>query len=170
MKKVFIIAACLIFLTGCSQKTDFNKVIEHYTSSPISGRYVCEADFGEVFTFVYDFAYENGSSGVTIVEPEQLQGLSAVTDETGINLVFDDVAVRTYLPESYEASPVSAISAFIEDIKTGNYTSINDGEVLTVTFEKDDYVKKAEISKEDFALLYLEIFKEGDRIITISLQ
>ena len=93
-----------------------------------------------------------------------------MTDETGINLVFDDVAVRTYLPESYEASPVSAISAFIEDIKTGNYTSINDGEVLTVTFEKDDYVKKAEISKEDFALLYLEIFKEGDRIITISLQ
>ena len=120
MNKKFAWVLLLFFvITGCSKNSTYEKVYNYYQSlETYSGNYKYEVDFGGVFEYYCTYLYENGTGAIQIYAPEELTGIAAVTDETGTNLVYEDITVRTYLPENKEFSPVSALHGLIKDLKT----------------------------------------------------
>ncbi|MBQ2911287.1 MAG: hypothetical protein IJE55_03275, partial [Clostridia bacterium] len=85
-------------------------------------------------------------------------------------LEFEDISIKTYLPDDREAAPASAIHRLINDIRTKKPLLITETETLELTYESGEYTKIATLSKEDYAILSCEIFYNGDRILNITLQ
>ncbi|MBR5266401.1 MAG: hypothetical protein IKV63_07300 [Clostridia bacterium] len=171
MNKKFIVFLFILLLCGCKAETSFEDIRQHYLNmTQYSGVYKYETDFGGVFEYVCQYEYTDGNGRLTILSPEEIAGITAITDSTGDYLEFEDITLTTYLPDSEEASPVSAIHRLISDIRTRMPSLITETEVLEITFESGDYTKIATLSKEDFAILSCEIFYLGDRILNITLQ
>lgn len=75
-----------------------------------------QADFGEK---VYDYRLEcdyscDGSSTVTVVEPDIISGISATVSQEGTSLSFDCISLNTGTLEGTELSPMGALPAMAE--------------------------------------------------------
>ena len=171
MNKKIIVFLFILLLCGCSSKTSFEDILRHYLDmTQYTGVYKYETDFGGVFEYVCQYEYTDGNGRLTVISPEEIAGITALSDSTGDSLEFEDVSLNTYLPDSREASPVSAIHHLISDIRTKRPALITETEVLELTYESGDYTKIVTLSKEDYAILSCEIFYLGDRILYITLQ
>ena len=171
MNKKVIVFLCILLLCGCSRETSFEDVQAHYNNmTAYSGKYKYEIDFGGMTEFVCQYDYSEGKGSLTVISPEEIAGITAVTDSTGQYLVFEDISIKTYLPPDKEAAPASAIHRLISDIRTSRPILITETEVIELTYERGEYTKVARLSKEDYAILSCEIFYNGDRILNITLQ
>lgn len=171
MNKKLIVFLLILLVGGCRKETSFEDVQQYYRELEMwSGVYKYEVDFGGVYQFVCQYDYDKGAGRLTVISPDEIAGITAVSDSTGEYLEFEDISVRTYLPESKEASPASALHILASDIRTKKPVLITETEVITLTYESGEYTKLAVISKEDYALLSCEIFYNGDRILNITLQ
>ncbi|MBR6259588.1 MAG: hypothetical protein IKR21_05190 [Oscillospiraceae bacterium] len=78
------------------------------------------ADYGErVYDFALRFTGTESACRIEITSPEELRGLSAVTDETGERLVYEGAAFETGGLFGDGSTPVAALPLMIKTWKTG---------------------------------------------------
>ena len=171
MNKKLMVFLLVLLMSGCRHETSFEDMQSYYNEIvKYQGTYKYEADFGGVFEFVCQYEYDSGKGRLTVLSPEEIMGITAVSDSTGQYLEFEDISIKTYLPDDREAAPASAVHRLINDIRTKKPLLITETETLELTYESGEYTKIATLSKEDYAILSCEIFCNGDRILNITLQ
>ncbi len=164
MKKLGALFLFLLFLPGCSGKSDeiergmaLRAKLLKATSCTFDA--AVTADYGDK---VYEFSLacqsdDRGDMAFTVTAPETISGITGrVTDEGG-KLTFDDTALQFDLMADGQVTPVSAPWIFLKTLRSGYLTAAGEeGELLRLTID-DSY--------EDDAL-HLDIWLNGDNVPT----
>lgn len=170
MNKKLGVVLLVLLLCGCSRE-DFETVQQHYNDmTHYEGTYKYEVDFGGVFEYVCHYTLDGDKASLTVLGPEEIAGITAVTNKDGSELEYEDIHIKTYLPENEGFTAVSAIHRLIDDIRNKKPAVFAQSDVVSITYEDGDYVKKAQLSKDDLCILSLEIYYKDDRVLNIVLQ
>lgn len=171
MNKKLGVVLVVLLLWGCSGGGNFETVQQYYTDmAHYEGTYKYEADFGGVFEYICRYVLDGDEGKLTVVEPEEIAGITAVTNGDGTNLEYEDIHIKTYLPENEGFTAVSALHRLINDIRTRTPAVFTQSDVISLTYEDGDYTKKATLSKDDLCILSLEVYYKDDRVLNIMLQ
>ncbi|MBR2667374.1 MAG: hypothetical protein IKD96_04355 [Oscillospiraceae bacterium] len=134
------------------------------------------ADYGErTYTFTVDVVYDrDGTSRLTILEPDLLAGLTVRWQEETATLEYDGTTVETgYLTED-GLSPMTALPALLEAVRSGGLTACStetwkDGrELLRLSFSDGTVSDTVWFDPDTGAPVRGEIAAEGYTVITCT--
>ncbi len=132
------------------------------------------ADYGErVYDFTVDAVYQkDGESRLTVTAPALLAGLTVCWKENTASLCYEDITVETgYLTED-GLSPMTALPALLDALRTGGLTACSretgaDGtETLRVTMEDEAVSYTFWFDPDTGAPRRAEIAADGYTVIT----
>ena len=118
-----MIALCLL-LVGCggkSEEAESRDVQERYramTAASAEAELICHYG-GEVRTYGLSCAYTPESTAVTVTEPAELAGVSAVFDAETLTLAYDDVLLDAGIYSGTRLSPFWAVPSMLQTIGEG---------------------------------------------------
>lgn len=136
---------CLM-LTACGQSADAGgdelalKIRAEYISmSSCAGQVELTADYGErVYQYSIDFSYEkDGELALTVVEPENIAGITARVINGDTRLEYDGVSLETGPLSGDGLSPIDGLPALLSYAREGciaecGFEALDDTETLRV--------------------------------------
>lgn len=141
-----------------------------------------QADVSVCYTdTVYDFTLDavwrrDGETVLTVTAPELVAGITARITQGETVLEYDGAGLSLGLLDDSGLTPVSAVTACMEQIETGwmarcAWAGENE-EYLQISFQDPELEPNAgtqfllTFGREDFALLSAEVSAAGDRVLT----
>ena len=141
-----------------------------------------QADVSVCYTdTVYDFTLDavwrrDGETVLTVTAPELVAGITARVAQGETVLEYDGAGLSLGLLDDSGLTPVSAVTACMEQIETGwmarcAWAGENE-EYLQISFQDPELEPNAgtqfllTFGREDFALLSAEVSAAGDRVLT----
>ncbi len=131
MRKVIVcaqmITLCLL-LVACGGKTDADADqlaldirAEYIAMTACAGQMELTADYGErVYVYLIDFDYEKeGQLVLTVLEPDNIAGITARVDSEGTRLEFDGVTLETGSLSPDGLSPIDGLPALLTQAREG---------------------------------------------------
>lgn len=131
MRRIVICAQmmtlCLI-LAACGQNADAGADelaleirTEYIAMTTCAGQMALTADYGErIYEYTIDFAYEKeGELVLTVVEPENISGITAHVGENGTALEFDDINLETGPLSGDGLSPIDGLPTLLAYAREG---------------------------------------------------
>ena len=179
MKRIAIILALIIFLTGCGvHHAELDRAMELraklLAASGCSFDAMITADFGDkTYTFsVGCQADEQGNVTFSVKEPETIAGITGTISGEGGKLIFDDTALTFELLADGQVTPVSAGWLLVKTLRGGYVKSCGmDGDRVRLAVD-DSYENDAlhlDIWLGDGDLpVYAEILYKDRRILSLD--
>jgi len=143
MKKVVPIFLAVL-LTGCqgnsidSDAAAVNLRTEYLAAAAITATATVTADYGQrAYDFTLAYAWSPGEATVTVLEPEIVAGVKAAIKDGETALVFDGVSLDTGELDGEGLSPVSALPALLEALRSAYIAETayeEEGALLRITF------------------------------------
>lgn len=144
MKKVVPIFLAVLLLAGCqgnsvdSDAAAVNLRTEYLAAAAITATAAVTADYGQrAYDFTLAYAWSPGEATVTVLEPEIVAGVKAAIKDGETALVFDGVSLDTGELDDEGLSPVSALPALFEALRSAYIAETayeEEGTVLRITF------------------------------------
>ncbi len=169
----------LLMLTGCSASGNQGEELAvtarggYLASQTISMRCTVTADYGErVYHFSFDSVTEGETTELTLTAPDTLAGLVVTVEEGASALAYEGVLVDTGALSEDGLTPITAIPALVEGLRSGYIqSSLLEEGVLTLTIgDPDSLVGVGQelvltLDGESGDLVRGEIFWDGFRVI-----
>ena len=180
MKRLFGVLVSVLFLFGCSGKTDMEKGMS-LRADLLSGN-GCEfettvtADYGkELYAFSLSCKADHaGNLSFTITEPESISGITGVLDAVGGKLTFDAQALAFPVLADGQISPVSAPWFFVTALRSGYLKACEENEDGLHMIINDSYAQEAiqiDIYTDPGGIPNrAEFLWQGRRILTLAVE
>ena len=185
MRKVFLPFALMIPLlltSGCFGGGEGQRLLdqaltirgEYLAMSNFSARAELTADYGQrIYPYTLGVTGSDEEITLTILEPELLSGITARTARDGSFLEYEDLCLETGPLTAERLSPMSAIPAMLEQLRSGYLMawSTEENETLRITCGDPDStpdrgtVFDLWLDSESHSLLRGEISIDGRRCI-----
>lgn len=160
MKKVGLMLACLLLLTGCSE-TEIQRGME--LRGQLLRGMACTfdaaitADYGQA---LYQFrmacqADSQGNMDFTVTHPETISGITGHISHGQGSLTFSDTALDFPLMADDQLSPVSAPWVLLKTLRSGSLTAACQEEEWLHLSLDDDYEEDA---------LHLDVWLDGKNV------
>lgn len=119
---------CLLMLTACGKAADTEAEelalqirAEYIAMTECAGQMELTADYGErVYAYTMDFSYQkDGELVLTVVEPENIAGITARVSEGGTLLEYDGTRLETGPLSGDGLSPIEGLPALLAYAREG---------------------------------------------------
>ena len=141
---IALVLMIALLLTGCSAASGDTERFAAFrgtvaAAGEISARAVVVADFGDkVHSYTLQYTQNADGVRVEILEPELLRGITARVDGADTHLEFDGLILDTGELDGDGLTPMSALPAIVESIRSGHVESNwreKDGDNVSLVFE-----------------------------------
>ena len=129
---LFVLMTPLLLLSGCFGGGEDQKLLdlaltirgEYLAMESFSAAAELTADYGQrVYTYSLDAAAQGEELRLTILRPDIVSGITARINPDGGFLEYDDMSVETGPLTDEGLSPISAIPALLEQLRSGYITA-----------------------------------------------
>ena len=174
------ILSLMLMLGGCeSGSADIGGVAEYYAGlESVSAEAEIKTNSGALICYEISFLREGDTDSVTILSPESIAGITARLTEGKTEIVYEDLALETLLPDISGYAPADAVSGMIEDLESRmpeeyGFASLDGAETIKMIF-KDEYdggdiSKIIWVSKEDFSPIRAEFYIEDTMVMELQI-
>ena len=178
-KKIAALVLMLVMLTGCGKEEPTQRAVNLRTAllsaQGCSFTAHVRADYGErIYDFSLDADYSPEKTTLTVTAPEEIAGISAITDKSGTSLQYDGMELAMGKLANGIVSPI-LIPWILGQCWTGEYISCagRDGELYRVTYLKGYDEEELQVDTwldGDDIPVYAEIFHQDARCITVQIE
>jgi outer membrane lipoprotein-sorting protein len=178
----------LSLLGGCASQSDRSEELalslrtSYLSLSHVSAQAEVTADYGDS-VFTYEVQVEGNQLGgsLTVLQPEEVAGITVTWQEGETTLIYDGASVETGSLSPDGLSPTDGIPLLLEALRTGPITSAtlenwDTEELLVITLDNPNYTESGTswltvwADAEDFTLRRAEIAWEGETVIQMEFE
>lgn len=155
-------------LCGCSSKkeekmlSDFSVALSGRSDLSFVGKLRCEYDDRTV-DFTLQYKQQEDGCLITVLQPEEIEGISVELDGNGSVLKYDELFVDTGELDELGLSPLSALPLLAESLRGSYMDAVRyEGKELVYTLiPADDISMDIWFSAEDMVPTHAEIISHG---------
>ena len=181
-KKIYALMITLSLLSGCGQSNSAEQLALDIRSSYLAcdtfSAHAClTADYGQrVYSYEMDVQVLDDATTLTLTQPDYAAGITASIEDGKSSLIYQDVSVETGALDPDGLTPVSAVPALLETVRSGFITScmLEDSGLLRVDCGSPDAPAGTGtrttlwFQPEDSTLVQGDILVDGARRITCT--
>ncbi len=169
MKRICLCVFLLIslFLTGCGVKKeeqqlrDFSDSLNTRNDLGFVGNIRCEYEDRTV-NFTLQYRQNDEGCKITVLKPEQIEGLSVNLDEKGSVLEYDELFINTGELDHFGLSPLSALPLLVNTLKSSFMDSVrNEGDLTVYTLIPADDIQVDISFNNEMKPVYAELISDG---------
>ena len=156
-----------LFLTGCGikkeeqQLKDFSATLNSRNDLGFVGKLRCEYDDRTV-EFTLQYRQSDAGCKITVLKPEQIEGLSVNLDEKGSVLEYDELFINTGELDHFGLSPLSALPLLVNTLKSSFMDSVrNEGGLTVYTLIPADDIQVDVSFNEEMKPVHAELISDG---------
>lgn len=155
-------------LCGCGSKkeekflNDFSAALSERSDLSFVGKLRCEYDDRTV-SFTLQYKQQENGCLITVLQPEEIEGICVELDEKGSVLKYDELFVDTGNLDEFGLSPLSALPLLADSLRGSYMDSVRyEGDELVYTLvPADDINLDIWFSAEDMIPRHAEIISQG---------
>ena len=127
--KIYALMITLSLLSGCGQDNSAEQLAldirSNYLSCDTFSAHAClTADYGQrVYSYEMDVQVLDGTTTLTLTQPDYVAGIIASIENSESSLTYQDISVETGPLDPHGLTPVSAVPALLETIRSGFITT-----------------------------------------------
>ena len=168
-RKCLVVLLIFSFLLcGCGSKkeekqlNDFSAALSSRSDLSFVGKLRCEYNDRTV-SFTLQYKQQEKGCTVTVLQPEEIEGISVELDENGSVLKYDELFVDTGDLDELGLSPLSALPLLAESLRGAYMDAVRqEGDELVYTLiPADDISMDVWFSAEDMVPTHAEIMSQG---------
>ena len=170
---------CCMLLTFCAcgkQKIDPAQITERYLDRSFSAQYTVTTHAGFYSEYRLECRYEDGTSRVTILQPESVAGICGVLDGKTARLQYEDVSLDALLPEVAGYAPMDVLHMLVTQLCTAqNAIYGNAQDHITVEYRElltdgSESLKVITLHPETLDLLAAECYLDGSLVLALHME
>ena len=184
MRRIIIFIPFLFLLCACSAstKTDELGIRDYYAALPQAKYQVSiEREYPDrMDTYRVEYAYQkDGESTITVLEPKSIAGVKARLHAGKTELEFESTRLAAGSLEAGDATPLSCLPQLMRVWASGEVSGVeqeteNGTKLLLLvwnqTVEESEQSYRTWFSRETYAPVRAEIYKDGTRILRLTFE